>query len=222
MGRPFERGDGGIRTHGGGFADPCLATWRRRRERDAPFPGRSQSGRWDSNPRSSPWQGDVLPLNHARKFPLPRRCRDPGSNWGHRDFQSRALPTELSRRKVRKRPYFGAGILTGGGGNVKERGRKGLGDGRPWLRRQVFSGDSAERLFPSDSPAGSGRRHSTNRPDRRPAGDRMIHAVSAGVSHGTKRCLLCAPPPVAGKCSFPGRPDRNSFSKNVLWISLYN
>ena len=25
-----------------------------------------QSGRWDSNPRPSPWQGDVLPLNHAR------------------------------------------------------------------------------------------------------------------------------------------------------------
>jgi hypothetical protein len=24
------------------------------------------SGRWDSNPRPSPWQGDVLPLNHAR------------------------------------------------------------------------------------------------------------------------------------------------------------
>ena len=26
-----------------------------------------------------------------------RQCRDPESNWGHRDFQSRALPTELSR-----------------------------------------------------------------------------------------------------------------------------
>ena len=30
-----------------------------------------KSGRWDSNPRPSPWQGDVLPLNHARKsWPL--------------------------------------------------------------------------------------------------------------------------------------------------------
>src|SRR5512141_45176 len=29
-----------------------------------------------------------------------RECRDPGSNWGHRDFQSRALPTELSRPAV--------------------------------------------------------------------------------------------------------------------------
>ena len=25
-----------------------------------------QSGRWDSNPRPSPWQGDVLPLNYTR------------------------------------------------------------------------------------------------------------------------------------------------------------
>ena len=25
-----------------------------------------ESGRWDLNPRPSPWQGDVLPLNHAR------------------------------------------------------------------------------------------------------------------------------------------------------------
>ena len=29
-----------------------------------------------------------------------RECRDPGSNWGHRDFQSRALPTELSRPDI--------------------------------------------------------------------------------------------------------------------------
>ena len=28
---------------------------------------------------------------------LRPECRDPGSDWGHRDFQSRALPTELSR-----------------------------------------------------------------------------------------------------------------------------
>ncbi len=58
-----------------------------------------QSGRWDSNPRPSPWQGDVLPLNHARRGPvfLDRECREPGSNWRHRNFQSRALPTELSR-----------------------------------------------------------------------------------------------------------------------------
>ena len=27
------------------------------------------SGRWDLNPRPSPWQGDVLPLNYTRSFP---------------------------------------------------------------------------------------------------------------------------------------------------------
>ena len=44
-----------------GFADPCLTTRPRRRLKN-------KSGRWDSNPRPSPWQGDVLPLNHARNF----------------------------------------------------------------------------------------------------------------------------------------------------------
>jgi hypothetical protein len=52
-------GDGGNRTHDKGFADPCLTTWPRRREL-------YESGRWDSNPRPSPWQGDVLPLNYTR------------------------------------------------------------------------------------------------------------------------------------------------------------
>jgi hypothetical protein len=28
---------------------------------------KNQSGRWDSNPRPSPWQGDVLPLNYTRE-----------------------------------------------------------------------------------------------------------------------------------------------------------
>jgi hypothetical protein len=64
---------------------------------------REWSGRRDSNPRPSPWQGDALPTE-----PLPPDpdeppsgammwCREPDSNWRHRDFQSRALPTELSR-----------------------------------------------------------------------------------------------------------------------------
>jgi hypothetical protein len=29
------------------------------------------SGRWDSNPRPSPWQGDVLPLYYARDTVKP-------------------------------------------------------------------------------------------------------------------------------------------------------
>ena len=54
------RGVDGIRTRDEGFADPCLTTWPRRRAL------MKQSGRWDSNPRPSPWQGDVLPLNYTR------------------------------------------------------------------------------------------------------------------------------------------------------------
>src|SRR5574339_746287 len=61
-----------------------------------------RSGRWDSNPRPSPWQGDVLPLYYARVSGTTssRECRDTESNCGHRDFQSRALPTELSRPDI--------------------------------------------------------------------------------------------------------------------------
>ncbi len=37
-------------------------------------------------------------LSHFRsRTGPPMWCREPGSNWRHRDFQSRALPTELSR-----------------------------------------------------------------------------------------------------------------------------
>jgi hypothetical protein len=28
--------------------------------------GKKISGRWDSNPRRSPWEGDILPLNYTR------------------------------------------------------------------------------------------------------------------------------------------------------------
>ena len=52
-----DGGDGRIRTADGGFADPCLNLL-------ATSP---RSGRRDSNPRPSPWQGDVLPLHHFRK-----------------------------------------------------------------------------------------------------------------------------------------------------------
>ena len=65
--------------------------------------GREWSGRRDSNPRPSPWQGDALPTEPLPPDPDEQPtgammwCREPDSNWRHRDFQSRALPTELSR-----------------------------------------------------------------------------------------------------------------------------
>ena len=49
------------------------------------------SGRRDSNSRPSPWQGDALPLSHSRIW-----CPEAESNHRHEDFQSSALPTELS------------------------------------------------------------------------------------------------------------------------------
>ncbi len=35
-----------------------------------------------------------------------RWCRGPDLNWGHRNFQSRALPTELPRRKSAQRSIY--------------------------------------------------------------------------------------------------------------------
>ncbi|GEM_PF-1970044 len=82
-------GDTRIRTGDGGFAVLCLATWLCRLGK--------WSGRRDLNPRPSPWQGDALPLSYSRMI-LFSWWRDPESNWGHADFQSAALPTELSRQ----------------------------------------------------------------------------------------------------------------------------
>ena len=55
------------------------------------------SGRRDSNPRPQPWQGCALPLSYFRRLFKNNWWRDPELNWGHTDFQSVALPTELSR-----------------------------------------------------------------------------------------------------------------------------
>ena len=38
---------------------------------------------------------DVVLSSAFRRF---GKCQDPDLNWGHGDFQSPALPTELSRR----------------------------------------------------------------------------------------------------------------------------
>ena len=44
------------------------------------FVNKNWSGRWDSNPRPSPWQGDALPLSHFRLSGLPRRPGAEGRN----------------------------------------------------------------------------------------------------------------------------------------------
>src|SRR5262249_8495623 len=74
--------------------EPCL--------RRAVRPGRS--GAEDGTRTRDPHLGKVMlyQLSHFRlrtRRPLPQRRgwrREPDSNWRHRDFQSRALPTELS------------------------------------------------------------------------------------------------------------------------------
>ena len=60
-----------------------------------------RNGAEDGTRTRDPHLGKVMlyQLSHFRSVidRLERWCRGPGSNWRHRDFQSRALPTELSR-----------------------------------------------------------------------------------------------------------------------------
>ena len=64
--------------------------------------GAGENGAEDGTRTRDPHLGKVMlyQLSHFRsKDPSTHGwCREPGSNWRHRDFQSRALPTELPRR----------------------------------------------------------------------------------------------------------------------------
>ena len=106
--RPSLRGrcPSRIRTSVNGSKVRCPTTRRRASGRSSAHAGRPDrawtrewSGRRGSNPRPQPWQGALYQLSHSRPCTADHRwwCREPGSNWRHRDFQSRALPTELSR-----------------------------------------------------------------------------------------------------------------------------
>ena len=64
-----------------------------------------QSGRWDSNPRPSPWQGDVLPLYYARIF-----GRSPDRVSAER--QNRTDDTAIFSRVLYQLSYLGKEILT--------------------------------------------------------------------------------------------------------------
>jgi hypothetical protein len=50
-----------------------------------------ESGRWDSNPRPSPWQGDVLPLNYARDGRLQAKSAETQDRTGDTAIFSRVL-----------------------------------------------------------------------------------------------------------------------------------
>ena len=121
------------------------------------------SGRRDSNPRPSPWQGDALPTE-----PLPlgdpptvRWCREPDSNWRHRDFQSRALPTELSRPDVQ--PAVGCPSAGGTIPRASRDGQRRPGHGRPlrWASGVRQRRRPRRRLSPTRS---AGIRMAASRP----------------------------------------------------------
>src|SRR5688572_25675524 len=91
-----------------GFADPCLTTWPRRPiyNEDCGLnffsicnpPSFERAMRFELTAFSLARRRSTTELRpHFLACFSGRECRDPGSNWGHRDFQSRALPTELSR-----------------------------------------------------------------------------------------------------------------------------
>src|SRR6187401_3676841 len=64
-------------------------------------PSGRRNGAEDGTRTRDPHLGKVMlyQLSHFRPNDpsTTRWCREPDSNWRHRDFQSRALPTELSR-----------------------------------------------------------------------------------------------------------------------------
>ena len=69
------------------------------------------SGQRIPNPELAERLSSLEVHNFEAKYPLARRrstaellpflfwCRGPESNWGHADFQSAALPTELPRHR---------------------------------------------------------------------------------------------------------------------------
>ncbi len=70
-----------------------------------PVPARGQG----FEPRQGAPKAPVLPLDDPRMPGHLRQCRGPDLNWGHRNFQSRALPTELPRRRNQNwKPSAGA------------------------------------------------------------------------------------------------------------------
>ena len=65
------------------------------------FPGPISSGAGIRTPiRSS--KGCCPAVERPPNAPTNPRCRGPDLNWGHRNFQSRALPTELPRQEKQK------------------------------------------------------------------------------------------------------------------------
>ncbi len=149
-------------------------------------------GAEDGTRTRDPHLGKVMlyQLSHFRsELDHPERwCRGPGSNWRHRDFQSRALPTELPRpdgepRWVPPRRFagyhgpFGArhGRLSSGAGASHSEPRA-FGRGQGLWRRLA-----AVRSFGRDQGPSTGRAAVTVR-CREPVRCRHLGPVSAARS----------------------------------------
>lgn len=115
-------------------------------------------------------------------------CREPESNWRHRDFQSRALPTELSRH---------AAALYPGGGWVSS--------SRPACAvRQVTFGRALSLIFPT---AADDHGRARDRVDRDWLGDGRLRRL---VGHRMRRMRCRGPTDVPPRLSLrpvPGGDD---------------
>ena len=110
-----------------------------------------RSGAEDGTRTRDPHLGKVMlyQLSHFRPNvqSTTRWCREPDSNWRHRDFQSRALPTELSRPDGQ--PAVGCPSAVGtipraSAERQRHRGRRGPSPDRP-MRPIPTSPEAARR-----------------------------------------------------------------------------
>ena len=70
------------------------------------------SGRWDSNPRPSPWQGDALPLSHFRS--IGRLLGRSAGLQGGAEGQSRTVDTGIFSAVLYHLSYLGRYIYLSG------------------------------------------------------------------------------------------------------------
>jgi hypothetical protein len=105
----FIQGDDGTRTRDRGFADLCLihlgyVAAKHRADSLCRYQPGFRAGDGTRTRDLLLGKEVFYQLNYTRKmaycFHQAEKCREPESNWRHADFQSAALPTELSRPNV--------------------------------------------------------------------------------------------------------------------------
>ena len=189
-----------------------------------------RTGAEDGTRTRDPHLGKVMlyQLSHFRsKDPsTPWWCREPESNWRHRDFQSRALPTELSRPDGQPAvgcPSAGRRIPRASRGQQSNRAGTGTRSAGRWrhLGRRPRTGfvdsEATKRAPRPGSPASTSRDarfvdcQATIRP-RWPT-PRSGSGRAPSVTHvsSTERRRSNAPPASARESA--GAPGRSPFPK---------